>query len=91
MKRTLANPSASGDSLKTSCPANLATPSCPADVDLADYFQTMSFSLYDQDGGSTTDPTLARSIGISLNMQRNVFGSLITLNNAIRVTLRNQF
>src|SRR5437868_9450294 len=91
MKRTLANPSATGDSLRTSCPANLASPTCPADVDLADNFQSMSFSLYDQDGNSITDPTVARSIGISLNMQRNEFGSLITLNNAIRVTLRNRF
>ncbi len=91
MRRTLANPSATGDTRTTTCPANLATSVCPADVDVADYFQSMSLSLYDQDGNSTADPTVARSIGITLNMQRNMFGSLIILNNSIRATLRNQF
>lgn len=91
MKRSLANPNAAGDTLLTSCPANLATSTCPADVDLADYFQSMSFTLYDQDGNTTADPTLARSIGISLDMQRDVYGTNISLNNAIRVSLRNRF
>lgn len=91
LRRTLANPGAAGDTRTTSCPASLASPSCPADVDLADYFQSMSFTLYDQNGSTTSDPTLARSIGISLNMQRNMFGSLISMNDSIRVTLRNRF
>lgn len=90
-KRNLANPSAAGNRLRTSCPAALASPSCPADVNLADYFQSMSFSLYDQDGTLTGDPALARSIGINLNMQRNVFGSILSLDNNIRVSLRNRF
>lgn len=90
-KRTLANPNATGDTLATSCPPSLATSTCPADADLADYFQSMSFTLYDQNAATTTDPTQARSIGISLVMQRSVFGQSISLNNAIRVTLRNRF
>lgn len=90
-KRSLANPSAAGNRLRTSCPAAIASPSCPADVNLADYFQSMSFSLYDQDGAATVDPAQARSIGINLNMQRNVFGSLLSLDNNIRVSLRNRF
>jgi Tfp pilus assembly protein PilE len=90
-RRTLANPSATGNSSATTCPANLATSTCPADVDLADYFQAMSFTLYDQNAATTTDPTQARSISINLTMQRNMFGSLLTLNNTIRVTLRNRF
>jgi hypothetical protein len=91
MKRSLANPGATGTTLMTSCPPALATSTCPSDVDLADFFQSMSFNLYDQDGNGTSSPTAARSIGITLNMQRNVFGSLITLNNSIRATLRNRF
>ncbi len=90
-KRTLANPNATGDTLVTSCPPSVATSTCPADPDLADYFQSMSFTLYDQDAVTTTDPTQARSIGISLVMQRSVFGKSISLNNNIRVTLRNRF
>lgn len=91
MKRTLANPSAIGNSVVTTCPPGIATPTCPADSDLADNFQSMSFTLYDQDAAVTTDPTQARSIGITLDMQRSVFGTSISLNNSIRATLRNQF
>jgi Tfp pilus assembly protein PilE len=91
MKRTLANPSATGTTLITSCPAALASATCPADVHLADYFQSMAFTLYDQDGAVTANPPLARSIKITLNMQRSVYGTPISLNNNIRVSLRNRF
>lgn len=91
MERTLANPGASGDTLVTSCPASLSSPSCPPDKTLADYVQSMVFTLYDQDDNLTTNPSLARSIKIDLAMQRTVFGSQISLNNDIRVTLRNRF
>lgn len=91
MRRTLANPSALGNSLATTCPASIATPSCRADVDLADYFSSMSFTLYDQNAAVTADPTLARSIKIDLTMSRTVFNKVISLSNSIRVTLRNNF
>jgi prepilin-type N-terminal cleavage/methylation domain-containing protein len=91
MKRNLANPSASGNAMKTSCPAASASSSCPADSKLADYFQSMSFTLYDQNGALTADNSLARSIKIDLSMQRSVFGKVISLNNTIRVALRNNF
>lgn len=91
MKRTLANPAAAGNTTMTTCPANQASSSCPADVDLADYFQSMSFNLYDQDGNTTSDPSSARSVNIDLDMQRSVFGNPISLDNKIRVTLRNRF
>lgn len=91
MRRNLANPDAVGNTLKTSCPASSASPSCPADVDLADYFQSMSFTLYDQDAALTTNTAQARSVKMDLLMQRNVFGKTISLNNSIHVTLRNRF
>lgn len=91
MERTLANPNAAGDTLVTSCPPALATSSCPADKNLADYFSSMSFTMYDQDAAQTSDPTQARSIEINLTMSRQLFGSPITLSNDIRVTLRNRF
>lgn len=91
LQRQLANPNASGNILRTSCPAASASPSCPADRELGDYFQSMSFELYDQDNISTNDPTLARLIKINLSMQRTVFGENIGLNNTIAVTLRNRF
>lgn len=91
MERQLANPNATGDSLVTSCPASLSSSSCPPDKQLADFVQTMDFTLYDQDNNLTTDPVLARLIKIDLDMQRTVFSSSVSLNNSIQVTLRNRF
>lgn len=91
LERTLANPSASGNALKTSCPASLATASCPADKDLADFVSSMTFTLYDQDGALTTDPTQAQSVNITLTMSRQLFERPVSLTNSIRVTLRNRF
>lgn len=91
MERKLANPSASGNSLVTTCPANLASSNCPADTELASYVSSMTFTMYDQDGAQTGDPTLARSIQINLRMQRNAPGNPLNLDTSTRVTLRNRF
>lgn len=91
MERKLANPGASGNSLKTSCPANLASSSCPADIQLATNVSSMNFTLYDQDAVATADTTAARSVKIDLTLQRPALGSPITFSNSIRVTLRNRF
>lgn len=90
-ERQLANPGASGNNLVTSCPANLASASCPADTQLATYVNTMTFTLYDQDAVQTTTPSQARSVNISLNMQRNAPGQPLNLTTTFRVTLRNRF
>jgi prepilin-type N-terminal cleavage/methylation domain-containing protein len=90
-KRTLAHTSASGNRLITSCPAALAAPSCPADKKLVDNVDDMIFTLYDQDNGTTADPLLARSVKIDLLLKRLTFGNPLTLDNSIRVTLRNNF
>lgn len=91
MERILANPNAVGDTLQTSCPPSLATPSCPADKTLASYVSSMTFVLYDQNAATTSTPSLARSININLTMQRNAPVSPLSLNTNIRVTLRNRF
>lgn len=91
MVRKLANPMATANSIITTCPANLATSSCPSDPELAKYVSSMTFTLYDQNATLTTTPTLARSIAISLTMQRNAPGQPLTVDNSIRVTLRNRF
>jgi prepilin-type N-terminal cleavage/methylation domain-containing protein len=91
MERKLANPAATGNSLRTSCPPASATSSCPSDPTLANYVNTMVFTLYDQDNVQTTDPAQARSVKISLNMQRPGAGQTVSLNTDIRVTLRNRF
>lgn len=90
-KRSLAHPAATGNTLQTSCPAGLATPSCPADKKLIEAVDDMVFTLYDQDDAVTTDALLARSVKIVLSMERETFGTPLTLENNIRVTLRNTF
>lgn len=90
-KRILANPSATDNALKTSCPANLATSSCPSDRTLLDTIDDMVFTLYDQDDVVTTDPLLARSVNIDLSLSKDTFGDPLTLDYSIRTTLRNTF
>jgi len=91
MERILANPSAAGNTLHTTCPASIATPSCTADPLLADYVSSMTFTLYDQDAAQTSDPMLARSVKINLTMERNAPGEPLNLYTSTQVTLRNRF
>lgn len=91
LERKLANPSATGNSLQTTCPSSKATSTCPADTQLAQYVNTMTFYMYDQDNNATSDPTQARSVKITLNMQRNAPGNPLNLTTSTQVTLRNRF
>ena len=91
MERILANPNAAGNSLTTTCPSNLASSSCLADLQLAMYVNSMTFTLYDQNAVLTTVPADARSVAITLSMQRNAPGQPLTVTNSIRVTLRTRF
>lgn len=91
MRRTLAHPDATGNRLKTSCPPEAATASCPSDNTLSEYVTAMDFILYDQDGILTTDSTLARSVRINITMTRGSATAPISVDNSIRITLRNRF
>lgn len=88
-KRLLANSSAPGNRIKTSCPEAEATANCPADVVLSSNFEDMSFVFYDQDDIETTNLANARSILMTIQMQRQMFGTNVTFENKIRITLRN--
>lgn len=88
-KRILAEPSALGNTFETSCPPSIATPTCQSDRNLTANFSDMDFIFYDQDDIETSDPTVARSVGVNIEMDRNVFGRDVTAENNIRVTLRN--
>jgi prepilin-type N-terminal cleavage/methylation domain-containing protein len=91
MERKLADPSATGDSMLTTCPSNLASASCPEDIQLATNVSSMTFTLYDQDAVVTTNPPAARSVKIDLTLARPAPGTPISVSNSIRVTLRNRF
>ena len=90
-KRTLANPAATGNMSVTSCPASLATASCPADRELAGNVGSMTFTLYDQDNNTTLSALDARSVQIDLTLSKDTFGQAISYDNSIRITLRNRF
>jgi type II secretory pathway pseudopilin PulG len=68
MQRNLANPSAAGDKLKTSCPAASVTSSCPADRILAADVASVSTRYFSRTGNlidwtSITDPNTGNYIG----------------------------
>lgn len=91
MQRTLAHPSASGNTERTSCPPASASASCPSDRQLLENLDSIGFVFYDQDDIATIDPLLARSVEINLTLEKDSFGDPLTLDNTIRVTLRNRF
>jgi hypothetical protein len=90
-KRILANPSATGNRAVTTCPAEHASSSCPRDPLLTNYYKSLSFVFYDQDGVLTTNPALGRSIAINIVLERAVFGQTISVDNHVRMTLRNPY
>jgi prepilin-type N-terminal cleavage/methylation domain-containing protein len=88
-KRTLKNSNAIGNTATTTCPEASASPSCPADKKYTDYMNNLTFTFYDVNNVQTTDPALARSVNLTVNMSRRVYGKTITLSNSTRTTLRN--
>lgn len=88
-KRVLANTSATGNTQVTTCPASNATSTCPPDRLFSSNVSNLSFTFYDASDATTANPTLARSVGLNVDMAKKVFGKNITLSNSTRVTLRN--
>ena len=88
-KRTLQNATATGTTLRTSCPAAAATNDCPADRVFTENIDDLTFTLYDDTNTVTTDPAAARSVELTLHLAKEVFGKPITLSNTTRVTQRN--
>ena len=83
--RTLANPNASGDLHKTSCPAASASSSCPADLIMSDTITSVDTAYYSKSGNtidftSSTDPITGQYDGpdfpvvevISITLHLNV-------------------
>lgn len=89
-KRILKNPDAPGNTAVTSCPANLATASCPADKEFTKYLKDLAFTFYDDSDATTADPSMARSVKITVTTERKVGGDNVTFANSIRTTLRNK-
>jgi prepilin-type N-terminal cleavage/methylation domain-containing protein len=89
-KRILANSSASGNTLKTTCPQASSGPGCPSDRLFSKNVSNLTFTFYDSNDVTTASASQARSVSLTVNMAKAVFGKNITLANSTRVTLRNQ-
>lgn len=87
-RRTIANTVAIGNDQSTTCPSG--TIGCPPDIELVNNLDNMLFEFYDVDDNVTVDPALARSIQITINLRKNLYGNEITTTNTTRVTLRNE-
>lgn len=88
-KRVLANTAAVGNTAIRTCPAASASASCPPDRLFSSNVSNLSFTFYDASNNTTSDPSLARSVALNVDMAKKVFGKNITLSNSTRVTLRN--
>jgi len=89
-RRVLANPLASENNRLTTCPESEVGTGCDIpDEELSDDYQEMTFVFFDQDDANTTNTSLARSIDMTINLGRTIFGTPVDIENNIRVTLRN--
>lgn len=88
-KRIIKNINASGNAATGTCPAALATSTCPDDRIFSENVTNISFTFYDTNDAVTTDPKLSRSVKITLDMSKKSYGKTITLSNTTQVTQRN--
>lgn len=86
-KRTLAAPVAN-NSATTTCPANLASASCPADRLMLENVSGFAVSYLDEQNQEVT-PTDARSIEITVNLQKNQYKQPVTASYTTRMVFRN--
>jgi len=88
-RRTLADPNATGNKLKTTCPIELSSETCPPDGKFTDDFDDMTFILYDQNNDETAITAEARSIEMTIFMSKKVYGKTASVSTNTRVTMRN--
>ena len=88
-RRILKNTNAAGNTAVTTCPAAAVTPTCPQDTTLSTNLNNLSFTFYDINNATTPNATLARSISVTVNVQRKIYGTATVFDNTIRTTLRN--
>lgn len=86
-KRILAAP-VTGNSAVTTCPASLATASCPADKVVLTNVNSLSIQYFDN-LNQQVDPASARSIQLTVQLGSTSFGQAITANYTTRMVFRN--
>jgi len=86
-KRTLAA-QISGNAVETSCPAQNASSTCPADEIILNNVSSFSVSYLDGNGSSVT-PTNARSIVLQIALASSVFHQSINASYSTQMVFRN--
>lgn len=87
-RRLLTNSAATGHVQTTTCPSG--TTGCSPDAELLDNLDNMLFVFYDANDAVTTTPENARSIQVTINVRKKVYGQTVTASNVTRITLRNE-
>lgn len=86
-KRTIAAPVAN-NSVKTTCPNNLATANCPADRVLLQNIDTFSVKYYNSSNQEVT-PNDARSVELYVKLQKIAYGRTISADYSTKMVFRN--
>ena len=86
-KRTLAA-QVSGNATKTSCPAQYASSSCPADEIVLSNVASFAVSYLDGNGNSVT-PSSARSIILNISLSEKSFGQTLNASYTTQMVFRD--
>jgi len=87
-KRVLKNEIAIGNTAVTTCPATIND--CRADRIFTENLKDLSFTFFDENDQSTSDASSARSVALSVILEKKTSGKNITISNSMRTTLRNR-
>lgn len=87
-RRVLAAPDVLDNKLTTSCPSANVTPACPADRRLAENVTNFTVKYFNAENQEVV-PTDARSIELSLTLQKQKFSQLIQSVYKTRMVFRN--
>lgn len=86
-KRTLAS-DVDGNTAKTTCPAALATQSCPADKPLLTNVSEFIVRYYN-DQNQEVSPANARSIEVYVKLEKTEYGQPVSIDYTTRMVFRN--
>lgn len=89
-RRILTDPLATNNNVARSCPPASATSTCPADRLYSNNLSDLSFQFFDEANTTTANATLARSVQITVKLEKRIYGTPVTFTNTIRTTLRNR-
>lgn len=87
-RRTLKNDAAPNNSAFTTCPAG--TVNCRYDKEYTSNLKDLTFTFYDDNDQTTAIAENARSVKLSVTLEKKASGKMISFTNTIRTTLRNR-